>query len=245
MAENERVKSKREAQIARLQERYPEMDVTDEEAIFGAIYDDYDKYDQELEGYKGREKTLSDMFAADPRSAQFLTDMHRGEDPIVGLVRNFGPEIKDLLDDPEMQEKLAEANKEYVERVAKSKELKEAYDTNFSESMAALEAFQQEKGLSDEEVDSLGERIVAIVQDAIVGKFPRELYDMIWKAMSYDADVAAAAEEGEIAGRNTKITEQLRKPEQGDGTRPLGGTNNGPGRAGGKKSLFDWAREAN
>ena len=70
------------------------------------------------------------MMSADPRSAQYLTDWANGEDPVVGLVRNFGAEIKDVLEDPEMQDKLAEANKEYVERVAKNKALEEEYSNN-------------------------------------------------------------------------------------------------------------------
>lgn len=121
MAENNGVMSRRDQQLERLRKKYPDKKFEDDEEIYGQISDDYDQYEQDIDGYKGREKAMSDMFAADPRSAQFLADMHNGNDPVLGLVKNFGVEIKDVLDDPEMQEKIAEANKEYVERVAKSK----------------------------------------------------------------------------------------------------------------------------
>ena len=104
LTDNNEVMSKRDRHIDRLRKKYPDKSFEDDEEIYGAISDDYDQYEQELEGYKGREKVLSDMFAADPRSAQFITDMHNGEDPVVGLVRNFGIEIKDMLDDPDMQD---------------------------------------------------------------------------------------------------------------------------------------------
>ena len=89
MAEIPQVKSRRDQHLERLRKRSPQKRFEDDEEIFGQISDDYDQYEQELEGYRGREKQLSDMFAADPRSAQFLTDMHNGYDPVVGLVRNL------------------------------------------------------------------------------------------------------------------------------------------------------------
>lgn len=228
MAENEEIKSGRDRQIERLRSRYPEKRFEDDEEIYGTINDDYDKYEQELEGYRGREKSLSDMFAADPRSAQLLTDMHNGEDPVVGLVRNFGIEIKDVLDDPEMQDKIAEANKEYVERVANSKRLDEEYERNMDGTLETLRQFQQERGLSDEETDAAVEFLIGVVRDGVMGKFSAEALDMALKAINHDNDVAQASEEGEIAGRNHKVVETLRKSNKGDGTSPLGGKHGAP-----------------
>ena len=127
--------SRRDQQLERLRKKYPDKKFEDDEEIYGQISDDYDQYEHDLDGYKGREKAMSDMFAADPRSAQFLADMHNGQDPYLGLVKNFGMEIKDVLDEPEMQDKIAEANKEYVERVAKSKQLDEEYEKNMDETL--------------------------------------------------------------------------------------------------------------
>lgn len=245
MAENNAVKSRREQQLERLRKKYPDKKFEDDEEIYGQISDDYDQYEQELEGYKGREKTLSDMFAADPRSAQFLTDMHNGTDPVVGMVRNFGIEIKDVLDDPEMQEKIAEANKEYVERVAKSKKLDEEYDKNMDATLETLRSYQSEHGMSDEQIDKAVDFLLGIVRDGVMGKFSAEALDMACKALNYDADVAAAGEEGEIAGRNAKIAEKLRKSKQGDGTAPLGGKNGEGVRQQRKsESIFDLANSA-
>lgn len=245
MADNNEVKSRRERHIERLRKKYPEKKFEDDEEIYGQISDDYDQYEQELDGYRGREKSLSDMFAADPRSAQFLTDMHNGTDPVLGLVRNFGVEIKDVLDDPEMQEKIAEANKEYVERVANSKKLDEEYEKNMDITLETLRQFQSERGMTDEQIDQVVEFLLGVVRDGVMGKFSNETLGMACKALNYDADVAAAGEEGEVAGRNAKITEKLRKSKQGDGTAPLGGKN-GQGASAPRKSesMFDLANEA-
>lgn len=246
MADNNNVKSRRDLHLERLRKKYPEKKFEDDEEIYGQISDDYDQYEQELDGYRSREKSLSDMFAADPRSAQFLTDMHNGTDPVLGLVRNFGIEIKDILDDPEMQDKIAEANKDYVERVANSKKLDEEYEKNMDTTLETMRAYQQEKGLTDEQIDEIATLLLGVVRDGVMGKFSREMLEMASKALNYDADVAAAGEEGEVAGRNAKITEKLRKSNKGDGTAPLGGKNGqgSPNHSPKGKSVFELAAEA-
>lgn len=243
MADNEQFKTKREAQIERLRNKYPDKKFEDDDEIYGQISDDYDQYDRELGEYRDREKTLSDMFSADPRSAQFLSDMHKGEDPVLGLVRNFGVEIKDVLDNPEMQDKIAEANREYVERVAKSKELDEEYERNMAVTLETLRRYQQERGMTDEQIDTVIDALLRIVRDGVMGKFDVDTLDMMVKAIDHDADVDIAAEEGRIAGRNDKIVESLRKSNMGDGVSPLGGKNGSPSQRR-ESNMFDLANEA-
>lgn len=243
MADNEQFKTKREAQIERLRNKYPDKKFEDDDEIYGQISDDYDQYDRELGEYRDREKTLSDMFSADPRSAQFLSDMHKGEDPVLGLVRNFGVEIKDVLDNPEMQDKIAEANREYVERVAKSKELDEEYERNMAVTLETLRRYQQERGMTDEQMDAVIDALLRIVRDGVMGKFDVDTLDMMVKAIDHDADVDIAAEEGRIAGRNDKIVESLRKSNMGDGVSPLGGKNGSPSQRR-ESNMFDLANEA-
>ena len=245
MADNNEVKSRRDQHLERLRNKYPEKKFEDDEEIYGQISDDYDQYEQELKTYQDRDNSLADMLATDPRSAQFLTDMHNGRDPVIGLVRNFGIEIKDVLDDPEMQDKIAEANKEYVERVANSKKLDEEYDKNMDATLETLRQFQAERGMSDEQIDQVVDFLLGVVRDGVMGKFSTETLDMACKALNYDADVAAAGEEGEVAGRNAKISENLRKSNKGDGTAPLNGKNGQGANAPRKQqSMFDLANEA-
>lgn len=243
-SENQQVMSKRDKQLSRLRERYPDKKFEDDEEIYGQISDDYDQYEKDLNDYKSREKSISDMLAADPRSAQMLADMHNGTDPVIGLVRNFGVEIKDVLDDPDMQDKIAEANKDYMERIAKSKALDEEYDKNMETTLECLRQFQEEKGMSDEQVDAVVDAMLTVVRDGVMGKFTPETLQMFSNALNYDNDVAMAGEEGRIAGRNSKIVEKLRKREMGDGTSPLGGKNGSPNANKKQKSIFDEARDA-
>ena len=242
--DNNQVKSKRDTFMERMKGKYPDREFADDEEIFGQISDDYDGYDKELTGYKEREKAFSDMFTSDPRSAAMMMNWKNGGDPAVELVRQFGTEIKEAIDDPERQEEMAAANKEFVERVAKEKELEETYQKNLTESLAMVGEVQKREGLSDEKVDAAMELLMSIVKDGVVGKFTEQSLMMAMKAMSHDEDVANAGHEGEVRGKNTKINETLRKKEKGDGLAPLNGKNGGAQnqRA---KSIFDLAQEAN
>lgn len=238
------IKSNRELALGRLRGKYPDKKFEDDEEIYGQINDENEHYEQEINGYKEREQALSDMFYSDPKSAQFLVDMHNGMDPILGLIRAYGIEIRDVLDDPEMQEEIAEAHKEYMERMARSKELDEAYDKNMGETLQELARFQTEHGLSDEEVDKVFAGLLLMARDGVMGKFPRELMEQALKAQQYDSAVANAEEEGRVAGRNDRIVESLRKSAKGDGTQPLSGKNGRNGKQSRGINIFDFADAA-
>ena len=227
MPKNTEVKSNRDRYTERLKAKYPDKEFADDEALFGQINDDYDNYDSELSGYREREKALSDLFASNPRSAAFLTDWRKGEDPIIGMVRKFGDDFKTALDDPEKQEALAAANKEFAERIAKEEQYEGEYKNNINETLSTLEKMQQENGLSDDDIDKAMDFLVAIVRDGIMGKFTRESVTMALKAIKHDSDVELADREGEMRGRNTKIEEKLRKTSRNDGTANLGSKNGG------------------
>ena len=227
MPKNTEVKSNRDRYMERLKTKYPDKEFADDEALFGQTNDDYDSYDNELSGYREREKALSDLFASNPRSAAFLTDWRKGEDPIIGMVRKFGDDFKAALEDPEKQEALAAANKEFAERIAQEKEYEGEYQKNLNETLTTLETMQQDEGLSDEDIDSAMDFLVGIVRDGIMGKFTRESVAMALKAIRHDSDVEQADREGEVRVRNTKIEEKLRKGSKNDGTANLGSKNGG------------------
>lgn len=244
MAENQ-TKTKKELFMERLRTKYPEQNFDDEEMLYGRISDDYDENEKSIAGYKERESKMSDLFNKDKRNARFLTDMAKGKDPWIGVIERMGIEgITEVMNDPAKQEAYAEANKKYLEKVAEEDKLEEEYKANFAESMALLEKIQQERGLGDETIDAAYELIQKIANEAIMGKFTQETVDMALKAITRDADVSNARQEGAISGRNAKIEEQLRRKQSGDGLPAMTGANGTSGGSRENKSVFDLAGEA-
>lgn len=244
MADTENITSNRNKYTERLKAKHPDKEFADDEALFGQINDDYDDYDKQLEGYRDREKALSDMFASNPRSASFLIDWKNGEDPLVGLIRKFGDDFKAALEDPAKQEALAAANKEYAERIAQESKYEEEYQKNIDETLGIIEQMQQQYNLSDDDVDKAMEFLVTIVRDGLLGKFTAESINMAMKAINHDMDVEEAAHAGEVKGKNTKIQEKLRKDKISDGLPQMGGSANRNSEKKKATSIFDIARGA-
>lgn len=237
MAENENQKTKRELFAERLKSRYPDREFTDDEAMYGQAGEDYDAYENELSGYRERESKLEELFAKDPKNAQFLADMARGEDPWLVVIERLGTDgITELLNDPEKKAAYEEANKRYAERLAKEKAIEAEYDRNMEESQRVREELDAIHGV--EAVDAALGVIDQMTKDAIMGKVTKEAVEMAMKIVNRDADLANARSEGEIAGRNAKIEERMRRQQTGDGMPQMGGAT-APAPAPKKRGFFD------
>lgn len=237
--------SKRDKLMQRLKNKYPDRDYPDDEAMLGQVDEDYDDYDSKLNGYKDREARLVDLFNKDPKSAQFITDMARGNDPWIAMIKRIGIDgMTDLINDPDRQEEFSKANQEYLERIAKEQQLEQEYKANLQSSLETLQSVQQQRGLSDEQIDAAFDLIGKIANEAILGKFSEQSIDMALKALDYDSAVDQASAEGEVRGRNGKIQQTLRRPPQGDGQPVLSGSNNDAGGNPDKQSIFSLAADA-
>lgn len=210
-ADNQVVKTKRDLLLEKLRTKYPEDNFDEEDALYGKIYDDYDNYDNKMSEYKKNEEGLSKMFSSDPRSAAFLMAWKAGENPVVQLVKMFGPDFMDAMNDPENMEKVAEARSEYLEKQANNEKLQAEAEKNLADSLDELDKLQEEKGLSDEQVQQAFEFIAGIIDNGIVNRIERSTWEMAFKALSFDQAVEDAALEAEIKGRNAKIEEKLKK----------------------------------
>lgn len=222
-AQQQTVKTKRDLALERLKARHPENDYADDEAIYGAINDDYDEDQKTIEGYKANEKAMSDMMSADPRSAVFLQGMKNGKNPFVELVRNFGDDMVDFLSDPDSAEEVAGAQEEYLKRVSEGNKLKEEYDKNMEESLKVFA--QMDKEFGEEATDELVGKLMVVANDVIRGKFTKETLDLFRMAKNHDQDVADAAHEGEVRGKNSKHLKNLELRKKDDGTADLDSAN--------------------
>lgn len=206
--ENQPVKSKKEMFLERLKTAKPDLNYDDEEELYGTAND----YIGSQEEYKIKreetDKNISDRFNSDPRFAKFfLGSIQPGSNPLQELLRVYGEDIRQYLDDPDNSDELSKAQQEYMEKIAKGKELEETYTKNLDASLARLDEYQASKGLKDEQVDEVINALVADAENIMMGIFTPELIEGKLKSMNYDQDVAVAKETGMIDGANKKIDE--------------------------------------
>lgn len=214
---------KKAALLKRLQEKYPDLNPEDEEGLSERILGDYGDYDGKLSNYQKNEEQLISKFNENPKAAEFLLNMKDGKDPIVELVRAYGDDITEIMNDPARLDEFQQAREEYMKRVLDSKELDAQAQKNGVEMLKNLDAAQEEGGYSDEQVTAAFEQFNQILNDALVHKVSKETWLMVMKGLNHDADVSSAAHEAEIKGRNAKISDIKKKTSDAGMPPVLGG----------------------
>ena len=226
MPDNNTVKSKRDNSMERMSTKNPDRSFDDDEAFFGQINDDYDDYDKRIAESQSREEAFSNMFTSNPKSARLMMEWKNGNDPVAALIRIYGKDdILAAIEDPERLADIEQANKDFADKVAKNDEYDAQYEKNLPASLQAIEAWAAENGVSDDDIDKAATALSKLCGDFILGIIAPESIEMMLKAQNYDADIEQAQMEGEVAGRNAKIEEKLRKGKKGDGTVQLNGKN--------------------
>lgn len=213
MPETTPTPTKKETWASRYKAKYsPDSEEVDMESE--DYYGNLNAMADENEKMSGDIKKFNDAASKNPAMMDMINDVNDGKSFLSSLVSRYGIDnIKAALDDPEKLEELSAKNDEFVQGKMAEDEDNAAREKNIEETFNVLSQFADEKGLTDEQAQDIINGITEIVGDAIQGKYPRELFEMAWKAKHYDNDVADAAEQGEIKGRNTAIEAKLERSE--------------------------------
>lgn len=203
---NEEVKKSRKATVLeRLRSRMPDRDLNDEETLYGALDDEYNESEQRYNDLYEKDQKLAGLFTSNPRFAGLFIDVYNGKDLLSAFIEQFGREALEACEDPGRMKEILEADRTYRERENKSREIADEQKKNLENSAPVLEAFQQEKGISDEEMNQLVNAVCDDASAIFMGIFSREVLEGKWKAEHYDSGIAEAEHVGEIRGRNEKI----------------------------------------
>jgi hypothetical protein len=235
--ENQAKKRGLEDLRSRFAERYPDRKYDADDDLYNDVYGELDENDarlKELEeankNYADTEGKLTNMFKANPITADLLISMaEEGKDPIVYLVEMYGKEgIEAIINDSEKAEAIAEANKKYHEKAAKSAQMEEERDKNIAESFAMEDAMLEAGEITEEDLARVHDSLDEKYQNLMAGKWTKEDLLSELRSLNYDADVEEARQVGEVTGRNQKIEEKRRGKAAGDGLPVLGGGGSAP-----------------
>lgn len=222
-AKQQDTKTKRDLALERLKTRHPDTEYADDEAMYGAINDDYDADQKALQGYKDNEKAMGDWLGSDPEAATFLQAMKAGKSPYAELIRTHGEDAIDYYSDPDNADEIASAQSEFLQNAANGKKLQEEYDKNMPSSYEVFDKLEEKYG--EEAVNEAIDQCFQTMRNVVTGKFTEEMITAFIKAKNHDTDVADAAHEGEVRGKNTKHVKNLELRKKGDGTADLDSAN--------------------
>ena len=208
---------------SRYAEMYPDLDMENEDAFYESANANLD----ELESYRKHNNDLIGAFNNNKAFASMLMAAKNGEDPYEWMAANLGADISELLSDPEYAKKISEAARKFNESQANGEASRKEYETNVQNTLAELQKIQQETGWDNEKCYNLASKVYDIIDQGMKGLITAETFKMVMDGMNYKDDVSNARSEGEVAGRNAKIAEQLKKEQKPEGMPPSIGTAKG------------------
>jgi hypothetical protein len=206
ITDNKPVASRKQKVLDRLKGKRPDLDFNDEEALYGAIDDDYAESDEYRKRQDESNKRVTDWLDKDERNASMITGLMNGEDLLSVLIEEYGPDdLIDALNDPANLERIAEKKKAWQEKVDRNKKMDAEAEANLDESIDNLNAVLEEMGMSEDDGNEAFKLWCQVFQDGCVDKITPETWRIFLKGISYDTDVDDAATQGEVRGRNAKI----------------------------------------
>lgn len=204
--DNKDIKSKRDLLIERMQGKYPDMDFTDEDGLYGAIMGDYDSYESTIAKHKEVDDKLSGMFENNPQFAgMFLSALNGDRNPVLSMIETYGEDFRSYLDDPENAESIAEANAKFVERLNGEKELEAKYEANLEQSLKIADEIEASGEYSREQVDLAFKAVLDDANRAIMGEINQDMLMTKLKGINHDNDIQEAVEEATVRAKNQKI----------------------------------------
>ena len=211
MAKSENEKSSRENLLSRARERFPDRTFADLDAtepqegtadLDEAIDEMLTEYATNQSTYDEKNSRLTELLISDPSAAEFIQKWIETGDPRSALVETFGDE---LGMSEEGQSNFKSELEGWRERKASNDALEAESESNWQNSLSALEEWGNGKGLSLEQKRDVMLRLLSITFNGMENKYAAEDFDLAYNAINHDTDVANARQEGEVAGRNAKI----------------------------------------
>lgn len=200
-------------------ERKPDLNMEDEEALFGSLNDDYAEYDRMKRG----EDRLNEMMDEDEDFARFLKGIAKKEGFIASLYNTLGDRIIEAAKDPEARKMLEEEHKKKLEAEAKNKKLNDEFDDNILNSVKRMREIAEKEGVDDETVQKAFKLYDDLYTEYITGDYKEETLRLLLKGINYDKAVEDAEKAGRVEGANQRHVEELRKPKRTtDGVTTLG-----------------------
>lgn len=214
-AENAAPRSKKDSYMEGFKQRHPDWADDDEEGFYGALADDDAARDEEMNGYRSREEEMATALGSSPMNAALFMDAANGKPIPLALLERFPEEVQSFLQDPSNAEALKQTFEAHAAKVEQNKKLQAEAEANLEESNRLLDEMVSSGECSEDDINTALEKLGAKAAGLMVNHIEKEWILDELKSINHDTDVEAAKAQGQIEGRNQKITAQRRDANKG------------------------------
>lgn len=208
--------------ISRIREymtaKFPDRTYTDDDDFDNALLEHLQASDAKIAGNDEANKTIMEVIATYPEFAEIIEDVAEGVPVRVAIARQFSPEELTVGEGEEDFDAYRKAAEERTKRLAEINERVNAREKNIAQSKTDVDAFFEEKQMTDQErasfVDWVDNEVLANLMD---GRVNREILTKLYQGWKFDEAVAEARNAGEVEGRNQQIEQKRARATKTDG----------------------------
>lgn len=206
-----------------LSKHYPDRQFDTDEDAENAFYEDYEQKSSALKDAEVSNQEVFALIEANPALADVIIAMNEGEPFEVALAKCVDLEALTPSDGEPNFEEYKKAVSERKQREAEIKSYQETRKANSDKSKADANEFYDEKGMDADEQDAFVSFVEGFYVSLLRGEISKATLTKMYQAFKYDEDVADAAEQGEINGRNAQIEAKRTTNAKTDGIPTSGG----------------------
>lgn len=211
--DNQQIISPRQKIGERLRNKDEALDIDNDDALFGAIATDYDRFDE-----RDREREeFNDMLMRNPHASGIITGLITGKDDNgndfdlgMYLIENYPEVIEDVVNGNPKNREYYESLRNEREKIAREdKEFEEKVEALTAAEDAELDAAIEEAGYKTDDVRDLIDWIynptTGIITRAKNMELKKDDFLKLFRIKDYDKNLARAENDGYVRGKNEKI----------------------------------------
>ena len=207
----------------RLRGHFTDREFGDDDELYGAAADHIGELRDWRSKREASDKEVIAIFKSHPKIAQVMQYIMQGAPEIEAISRVFDAEDLIRYEGEPDYDQWAEGKKKREADTMEAEEKKGQYELNYQASLKAVEEFCAANGLDEEGKAALLDSLFAVYDDLLDGKVSPETLLLFHKGNTHDEDVADAAAQGKVEGKNEKIEVKKQKSIKGDGLPEIDG----------------------
>jgi len=206
--------------LKRYQERNPEKNYEEENALYEDINAEMDEMDSFKQKTTETNEKLVEVLRSHPEVAAFIRDLAKGSGVEEALARNFD---LDGIAPAEGEPDFEAWNKGIGERKAALKEVddyRNSVNENAIVSGKTMAAFVAKNEISEEKAIEFAQMVDKMLVDAVDGKIEEATLTALYTAVTHDEVVEGAVEKAKVGAKNAIIEDEMKELEaskKGDG----------------------------